>query len=74
MYALLLAALFLFTMLIYLPYRRDIQNAYSRPDSIERQVIDTECGPIEVAIRGDGEPVLVGHGIGGGFDQGLGLV
>ncbi len=74
MYAFILAALVLFTILIYLPYRRDIQIAYSRLDSIERQVVETECGRIEVAIRGEGEPVLVSHGIGGGFDQGLGLV
>jgi Ca2+-transporting ATPase len=53
-----------FTLLVYLPYRRDIQNVYSHLDSIERQVLETECGPIEVAIRGEGEPVLVSHGIG----------
>jgi pimeloyl-ACP methyl ester carboxylesterase len=58
---------------VYLPYRRDIRNAYAHLESIERQVISTECGPIEVTIRGEGEPVLVSHGIGGGFDQGLGL-
>jgi pimeloyl-ACP methyl ester carboxylesterase len=58
---------------LYLPYRRDIKNAYSKLSSLERQVFDTPCGPIEVAIRGQGEPVLVIHGIGGGFDQGLGL-
>ncbi len=74
MYALIFTALILFTVLVSLPYRRDIQNAYSRLDSIERQVVETGCGPIEVAIRGEGEPVLVSHGIGGGFDQGLGLV
>lgn len=58
---------------LYLPYRRDIRSAYAKLDSIERQVLETECGPIEVAIRGEGEPVLVSHGIGGGFDQGLGI-
>lgn len=73
MYAFILAALILFTLLVYLPYRRDIQDAYNRLDSIERQVVETECGPIEAAIRGEGEPVLVSHGIGGGFDQGLGI-
>ena len=73
MYVLILAALILFTLLVYLPYRRDIQNLYNNLDTIERQVVETGCGPIEVAIRGEGEPVLVSHGIGGGFDQGLGL-
>jgi pimeloyl-ACP methyl ester carboxylesterase len=73
MYALILAALILFTLLVYLPYRRDIQNIYNNLSTIERQVVSTDCGPIEVAIRGEGEPVLLSHGIGGGFDQGLGL-
>lgn len=31
----------------------------------------TRCGPIEYASRGEGPPVLVVHGAGGGFDQGL---
>lgn len=66
----ILVAIFI---LLYVPYRRDIRNAYANLDSIERQVIETECGPIEVAIQGEGEPVLVSHGIAGGFDQGLGL-
>jgi pimeloyl-ACP methyl ester carboxylesterase len=68
--AILLVLSFVF---LYLPYRRDIRSAYEKLDSIERQVIATDCGPIEVAMRGEGEPVLVSHGIGGGFDQGLGI-
>ena len=67
---LVLAAFFL----LYIPYRRDIQQAYDHLDSLERQVIETDCGVTEVAIRGDGEPVLVIHGIAGGFDQGLGIL
>lgn len=65
--------LVVFLAVLYLPYRRDIRNAYAKLDSIERQIIATDCGPIEVAMRGEGEPVLVSHGIGGGFDQGLGI-
>ena len=68
--AILLVLSFVF---LYLPYRRDIRSAYAKLDSIERQVIATDCGPIEVAVQGEGETVLVSHGIGGGFDQGLGL-
>lgn len=60
-------------ILVYLPYRRDIRNAYLRLETMDRQVVETACGPIEVAIRGDGAPVLVSHGISGGFDQALGL-
>ncbi len=69
----LLLVLLAVIIFLYLPYRRDIQNAYSKLLFLDRQVIETECDPIEVAIRGQGEPVLVIHGIGGGFDQGLGL-
>jgi pimeloyl-ACP methyl ester carboxylesterase len=31
----------------------------------------TACGPIEFAMRGSGLPILVVHGAGGGFDQGV---
>ncbi len=67
---LLLLALFF----LVLPYRRDIQAAYRKLENMERQTFQTACGPIEAALRGEGEPVLVSHGISGGFDQGLGLV
>lgn len=35
------------------------------------QVIRTNSGPIEYTTVGDGYPVLVVHGAGGGYDQGL---
>src|SRR5215208_235204 len=62
-----------FIFLLYLPYRRDIRNAYDHLESLERQIVETDCGPIEAAVRGEGEPVLVIHGISGGFDQGVGI-
>lgn len=52
-------------------YRPDIKEAYERVESFESKVIDTDCGPIEYVERGSGDPVLVVHGIFGGFDQGL---
>jgi pimeloyl-ACP methyl ester carboxylesterase len=54
-------------------YRRDVQAAAERIDSMGSEVVATACGPIEVAVRGQGYPVLVVHGNAGGFDQGLGL-
>lgn len=69
----LFALLLLVIVFLYLPYRRDIRAAYQRLEAIERQTFQTTCGPIEAAIRGQGEPVLISHGIAGGFDQGLGL-
>ena len=70
----ILAILVVITIVfLYFPFRRDIRAAYQRLEAIERQTIQTSCGPIEAAIRGQGEPVLISHGIAGGYDQGLGL-
>ncbi|MBI3775552.1 MAG: alpha/beta fold hydrolase [Gammaproteobacteria bacterium] len=51
-------------------YQRDIQAARARISS-GSQIAQTACGPIEYAAAGEGAPVLVVHGAGGGFDQGL---
>ena len=55
---------------IYADYRHDIDAARARIGSGSR-IAQTRCGPIEYAVAGDGPPVLVVHGAGGGFDQGL---
>ncbi|MGE5601999.1 MAG: alpha/beta hydrolase, partial [Nitrososphaerales archaeon] len=59
--------------LVILQYRYDIRQAVERLESEGSQVIDTPCGSIEYAREGSGPHVLVVHGNGGGFDQGLGL-
>ena len=51
-------------------YRRDLRLATMRSSS-KSHVVDTPCGQIEYAVAGSGSPVLVVHGAGGGFDQGL---
>ncbi|MDI5892833.1 alpha/beta fold hydrolase [Halomonas rhizosphaerae] len=51
-------------------YQRDIRQARERV-AVGSQVVETPCGPIEYAVAGEGVPVLVVHGAGGGFDQGL---
>lgn len=51
-------------------YQRDIRALRDRVTSGSK-VIQTACGPIEYAVAGKGSPVLVVHGAGGGFDQGL---
>ena len=51
-------------------YGRDLKAAEARVES-GSEIADTPCGPIEYAERGAGPPVLVVHGAGGGFDQGL---
>ncbi len=52
-------------------YIREIRAAYNVLEISEHEVIETQCGLIEYAIRGEGKPVLVIHGIFGGFDQGI---
>jgi pimeloyl-ACP methyl ester carboxylesterase len=53
-------------------YRIDIQKARDRVTT-GSSLAHTSCGPIEYAVAGDGPPVLIVHGAGGGFDQGLDL-
>jgi pimeloyl-ACP methyl ester carboxylesterase len=54
----------------YLVYRRDIDRSFERISS-GSQIVQTPCGPIEYASVGDGDPLLMVHGAGGGFDQGM---
>src|SRR5688500_11883705 len=54
----------------YLLYRQDLSGA--RKSALAgSQVVDTRCGAIEYASEGAGAPVLVLHGTGGGWDQGI---
>jgi pimeloyl-ACP methyl ester carboxylesterase len=65
---LLLAAGIVF---LYLPYRRDMQAAKRKLKNQETETSNTQYGRIEYATYGKGYPVLVVHGIFGGYDQGL---
>ena len=56
----------------YAAYRPTRDRAWQRISAGSR-IAATRCGPIEVAEAGAGPPVLVVHGAGGGFDQGLDL-
>ena len=58
--------------LAFAAYRKDLATARKRIET-ERQIIDTPRGLIEFAEAGDGPAVLLIHGAGGGFDQGLAL-
>lgn len=53
-------------------YKRDLAAARARIAHGSR-VVQTACGPIEYGEAGSGPPVLVIHGAGGGFDQGLAM-
>jgi pimeloyl-ACP methyl ester carboxylesterase len=48
---------------VYARYRREMNAARARVAAVERHVITTQWGEVEYAERGDGEPVLVVHGI-----------
>lgn len=52
-------------------FQRDIHAARERVDALGSQMNETACGPIEYTTHGEGYPVLVIHGIFGGFDQGI---
>jgi pimeloyl-ACP methyl ester carboxylesterase len=57
-------------VLVYARFRRDMRAASGRVAN-GGHIIETECGLIEYGTAGDGPPVLVIHGAGGGYDQGL---
>jgi 2-hydroxy-6-oxonona-2,4-dienedioate hydrolase len=56
--------------LAYRAFSKDMKEAWRRVRT-GRQFIESAEGPIEFAESGDGPAVLVSHGAGGGFDQGL---
>jgi 2-hydroxy-6-oxonona-2,4-dienedioate hydrolase len=55
--------------LIYRQYQHERSLAYSRI-STGGKVIDTPCGQIQYTEFGEGDPMLIVHGAGGGYDQG----
>lgn len=54
-------------------YRRDLRRDQERVAKFEPSVIDTPFGRVEYAQAGDGPPVMVVHGVLGGFDFGVGV-
>lgn len=56
---------------VFFRFRKEIRTLYNALDNSTSRVVNTECGSIEYVIVGEGYPVLVIHGIFGGFDQGL---
>ncbi len=55
--------------LVYRQYQHDMSLAYRRISS-GGKMIETACGPIQYTEFGEGAPMLIVHGAGGGYDQG----
>jgi len=51
-------------------YQKDISSSYQRIKE-GNKVVETSCGLIQYAEFGEGPPVLIVHGAGGGYDQGI---
>ena len=57
-------------LVAYRRYRRELGSMRAALDS-GSTISETAAGPVEYAESGEGEPMLVIHGAGGGYDQGL---
>lgn len=57
---------------MYIAFQRDLRAAQERLHGVSR-IVRTASGPIEYAEAGEGPPLLVVHGAGGGFDQGMAI-
>jgi 2-hydroxy-6-oxonona-2,4-dienedioate hydrolase len=55
--------------MIYRQYKADVSSAYRRVAS-GGKLIETACGPVQYTEYGEGPPMLMVHGAGGGYDQG----
>jgi pimeloyl-ACP methyl ester carboxylesterase len=68
----LLAAVAVGAIATYIPYARDMRATRERL-AAGSQVVITRHGPIEYTTWGEGPAVLVVHGAGGGYDQGVAI-
>jgi pimeloyl-ACP methyl ester carboxylesterase len=57
-------------LILFVQFWIEISDARAQAES-GSEILETSLGNIEYAIRGEGVPVLVLHGAGGGYDQGL---
>lgn len=72
---LIIAALLMLIILIFVipKYIRDLRSSQKKIHSYITKINNTPIIPVEYYRTGKGYPILISHGITGGFDQGLGL-
>jgi 2-hydroxy-6-oxonona-2,4-dienedioate hydrolase len=63
-------SVFIAVLLIWWSFDRDMKFAAARVAKAS-MLIPTRCGPIEYQEKGAGSPMLMIHGSGGGYDQGM---
>jgi len=69
-FALVTVLVLVATLVVRSRFERDLAIATGRAAQ-GSAMVDTRCGPIEVQQAGDGIPLLMVHGSGGGHDQGM---
>lgn len=67
----LLTFITLFCFITVIQYHSDMKAACERLKSYNVKIIETEFGAMSYVDEGEGEAVLISHGIFGGYDQGL---
>lgn len=65
-----LVVLIAISAVVFTAYGRDIRAARDRV-AAGGTLLETPCGTLEYAQIGEGAPILLVHGAGGGYDQGL---
>lgn len=65
-----LVVLLIVIVMIIIQYLQDMKAAYQRLESYDVKKIDTEFGTMSYLEKGEGEAILLSHGIFGGYDQG----
>jgi pimeloyl-ACP methyl ester carboxylesterase len=68
--AILVVLVLVITSVVRSRFERDLVIAAERAAK-GSEMVNTRCGPIEVQQAGDGIPLLMIHGSGGGHDQGM---
>ena len=71
-FLIIIVIILILVLITYPSYHKQMNEANERIKN-ESTLLETEFGTLEYALRGEGKAVLLIHGAGGGFDQGLWL-